>query len=94
MPRFMVERTFFVDEAEMPEVGRRSRDPATEKFPEIKWEHSHVVLSDDGDVRTYCVYDAPDAETVQRHADGLGQHRVDRIVEIVGDVGPGDFPTS
>jgi hypothetical protein len=92
MPRYLVERTFFVSEQEMQEVGRRSRELAVEKFPEITWEHSHVVLDDAGNVRTFCIYGAPDPETIQRHADSLGQHRVDSVHEIAGDVTPGDFP--
>ena len=94
MPRYLVERTFFVSEQEMQEVGRRSREIAVEDFPEITWEHSHVIVDDDGNVKTVCVYAAPDAGTVQRHADALGQHRVESIVEIAGDVTPGDFPLS
>ncbi|HEU5033133.1 MAG TPA: nickel-binding protein [Mycobacteriales bacterium] len=93
MPRYLVERTFFVTEQEMQEVGRRSRELAAEKFPEIVWEHSHVLLDDAGNVKTFCVYGAPDTDTVQRHAEALGQHRVDKIQEIAGDVTPADFPS-
>jgi hypothetical protein len=32
------------------------------------WEHSHVVVDDDGMAGTYCVYEAPDEETVREHA--------------------------
>jgi hypothetical protein len=94
MPRYLVERTFFVSEEEMQEVGRRSREIAVENFPEITWEHSHVIVDDDGNVKTFCIYAAPDTGTVQRHADALGQHRVESIAEIAGDVTPGDFPLS
>jgi len=44
----MVVRTFKVGEAQMPEVGRESREIAEQHFPEITWEHSHVVVDDDG----------------------------------------------
>jgi hypothetical protein len=92
MPRYLVERTFFVTEQEMQEVGRRSREIANEKFPEITWEHSHVLLDEEGNVKTVCVYVAPDQETVRAHAELLGQHRVERVEEIAGDVTPEDFP--
>lgn len=92
MPRYLIERTFFVSEEEMQEVGRRSREIATEKFPQIAWEHSHVLVDETGNVRTVCVYDAPDEQSVLQHAESLGQHRVERISEIVGDVTPQDFP--
>jgi Protein of unknown function (DUF4242) len=92
MPRYVIERTFFVHEQEMPEVGRRSREIATESFPEIVWEHSHVIVDETGGVRTFCVYAAPDRQTVMDHAAALGQHNVDHIHEIAGDVTPADFP--
>ena len=92
MPRYLVERTFFVTEQEMQHVGRRSREVIADRFPEISWEHSHVTVDEQGNVRTFCVYEAPDEGTIQDHADSLGQHRVDRIHEIAGDVTPADFP--
>jgi Protein of unknown function (DUF4242) len=92
MPRYLVERTFFVTEQEMQHVGRRSREVIADRFPEISWEHSHVTVDEQGNVRTFCVYEAPDEGTIQDHADHLGQHRVDRITEIAGDVTPADFP--
>lgn len=76
----------------MPEVGRRSRELTEEEFPEIRWEHSHVVVDDDGIVHTYCVYDAPDEETVRAHSRRLGKHQIDELHEIAGDVTPADFP--
>jgi len=94
MARYLVERTFFVDEAEMSKVGQRSREIITGEFPEIIWEHSHVVLDPAGKVRTYCVYAAPGEEPIRRHAELLGQHQVDSITEIIGDVTPKDFPSS
>jgi Protein of unknown function (DUF4242) len=92
MPRYMIVRSFDVGEAEMPAVGRRSRELTEDEFPEITWEHSHVVVDDSGNVRTYCVYAAPSEELVRAHSSRLGQHRLDLIEEIVGDVTPADFP--
>ena len=92
MPRYMVVRAFDVGEAEMPGVGRRSREMVEGEFPEITWEHSHVVVDDTGMVRTFCVYSAPSEEVVRKHSARLGQHKIDSIDEIVGDVTPADFP--
>jgi hypothetical protein len=92
MARYLVERTFFVSEEEMQHVGRRSRAIAEEKFPEITWEHSHVVVDEAGTVKTFCLYGAPDEDTIRRHADQLGEHRVEGIYEVAGDVTPSDFP--
>jgi len=76
----------------MPEIGRRSRKVIEDKYPQIVWEHSHVVVDDQGNVKTYCVYDAPDEETVAEHAADLGRHSLDGVYEIAGDVTPADFP--
>ncbi|MFL5955751.1 MAG: nickel-binding protein [Gaiellaceae bacterium] len=93
MPRFMVVRDFDVLEPEMPSVGRRSRELVEGEFPEITWEHSHVVVDDEGKVRTYCVYAAPTEEVVRQHSARLGKHQIDSIAEIAGDVTPADFPS-
>ncbi len=92
MPRYLVERAFEVGELEMPRVGRRSRQLTESTFPEITWEHSHVVVDDDGSVRTFCVYAAPSEDIVRRHAAALGEHSLGFVHEIAGDVTPADFP--
>lgn len=92
MPRYLVERQFHVGQNEMPAVGRKSRQIREDHFPEIGWEHSHVVVGDDGRVKTYCVYEAPNEQMVKDHADQLGLHDVRGIYEIAGDVTPADFP--
>ena len=92
MPRYLIVRKFQVGESEMPTVGRRSRQVIEQQFPEITWEHSHVVVDDEGAVSTYCVYAAPTEEMVRSHADDLGQHTIEGIHEIAGDVTPADFP--
>jgi Protein of unknown function (DUF4242) len=92
VPRYLVVRKFDVGENEMPEVGRRSRKTIEQGYPEITWEHSHVVVGDDGLVITYCVYAAPNEEIVRRHAQDLGKHTLDAVMEIAGDVTPADFP--
>ena len=92
MPRYMIVRVFDVTEPEMPAVGRRSRELIENEYVTVVWEHSHVVVDDDGKVRTFCVYEAPNAELVVQHSHSLGRHEVASIQEIVGDVTPADFP--
>lgn len=88
----MIVRSFDVGEPEMPAVGRRSRELTETEFPEITWEHSHVVVDDTGKVRTFCIYVAPSEEVVRAHSTRLGQHEIDSLDEIAGDVTPADFP--
>jgi hypothetical protein len=92
MPRYLIVRSFDVTEDEMPVVGRRSREIVEQQFPEITWEHSHVVVDDAGGVRTFCVYAAPNEDVVRAHSHQLGQHTLDELHEIAGDVTPADFP--
>ena len=92
MPRYLILRQFEVDESQMPPIGRRSRELVEGEFPEIVWEHSHVVVDDDGLVNTYCVYTAPNEEIVREHSTRLGQHKIAFLSEIAGDVSPADFP--
>jgi Protein of unknown function (DUF4242) len=92
MTRYLVERTFTVPIDEMSPVGRDSKRLAKETFTGVTWEHSHVVVTADGTVRTYCVYDAPDEAAIHEHAIALGRHHVDVVHEIAGDVTPDDYP--
>lgn len=92
MPRYLIIRSFDVAEDQMPFIGRRSRELIEEGYPEVIWEHSHVVVDDTGVVRTFCVYDAPTEEVVREHGRKLGKHTLDAVYEIAGDVTPADFP--
>jgi hypothetical protein len=92
MPRYLIVRSFEVGEDQMPPVGRRSRELTEQEFPEITWEHSHVIVDDEGLVHTYCVYEAPNEEIIREHSRMLGQHTLDELQEIAGDVTPADFP--
>ena len=93
MPRYLIVRKFTVAEGDMPAVGRKSRETIEQYFPEITWEHSHVVVDGDGNVSTYCVYGAPDEDTVRQHSQQLGYHEIESLHEIAGDVSPADFPS-
>ena len=77
MTKFLIERKFHVGEADMPEVSRRSKRIAIDSYPEITWLHSHVVVDSAGNVKTYCIYEAPTEEIVRAHADELGLHDVE-----------------
>jgi hypothetical protein len=94
VPRYIIERTWDdLDEEAMDEAATRSKRIAQERYPQIQWEHSHVVMDATGTVKSFCVYDAPEPEILRKHAGELGQHAVDRIFEIAGDISPQDFPT-
>ena len=92
MPRYLIERTYTVDMDGLPTVATRSKAIGHYHYPEIVWEHSHVVVGTDGTPKSFCVYDAPNEEMVREHANRLGDHAVTTIYEIAGDVSPADFP--
>jgi len=69
----------------------RSTELVDTQFTDIVWEHSHVVTTGDGTVKTFCVYQSPTEELVHEHAEALGGHTIEGIFEIGGDVKPDDF---
>jgi hypothetical protein len=92
MPRYLIERTYTVDMDAVPEVATRSKAIGHHRYPEIVWEHSHVVVDNEGNPKSFCIYAAPNEEMVREHAERLGAHYVETIYEIAGDVTPDDFP--
>jgi hypothetical protein len=93
MPRYLIERTYSIDEDEMPALGQRMKAISADQFPELVWEHSHVVADESGTIKSFCVYEAPSAEMVRSHAAVVGSHQVESVYEIGGDVTPADFPS-
>jgi hypothetical protein len=92
MPRYLVERRFDqMSDEELDALTVSSKTIAAQRFPDVVWEHSHVVSGDDGHVTTYCVYGAPTPERVREHAAAFGGHHIVRLFEIVGDINPDDI---
>jgi hypothetical protein len=91
MPRYMIERVYdSAVQEDMDRIGVRSVRVAIEEFPDITWDHSHVV-SDESGVKSFCVYEAPSEEVLRNHATKVGGHTVTRMYEIAADVTPDDF---
>jgi hypothetical protein len=91
MPRYLIERVYGQAEQEaMQNIGQRMKHVAETEFPEVKWEHSHVV-SDESGIKSYCVYEAPNEEQLRQHGEMVREHTIAHIYEIAGDVTPADF---
>ena len=89
MPRYLVERYFDrISDDEMLALSVSSDRIATERFPEITWDHSHVCVDGEGAITTFCIYEAPSEEVVRAHATAFGGHSISRICEIADDVTP------
>lgn len=67
MPEFVIEREIpgigNLSDAEFQKIAKKSVAVLKEMGPEIRWLHSYVT----GD-KIYCVYLAPDEETIREHA--------------------------
>jgi hypothetical protein len=84
MPEFVIEREIpgagNLSEAELQAVARKSVGVLKDMGPAIKWLHSYVT----GD-KIYCVYLAPDEETVREHArrGGFPANRISAVRRMI-----------
>jgi hypothetical protein len=93
MPRYMIERLFDQGEPPTPAVSQTSIRLMQDDFGDLVWEHSHVIVDDEqGFVRTFCVYQAPDEQRLRDHAGKLVKHTIINVYEIEADVAPADIP--
>lgn len=71
---------------ELDRIAEHSQQIRAERFPEITWEHTHVVRGPDG-LKAFCLYESPNAESVKAHAEALGLP-VERFYEVETDLAP------
>ena len=87
MPRYLIERSLGAISAdELDAAAERSSEVREQSYPQIVWEHTHVVSAPDG-VKAFCVYEAPDTDTLRRHAADAGLP-IDRMYEVAADLVP------
>jgi hypothetical protein len=56
MPRYLMERNVGdVTREELDRIADRSQQIRAERFPEITWEHTHVVRTPEG-LMAFCFY--------------------------------------
>jgi len=86
MDQFVIEREIpgagSLSEAEIEEVSLRSLASLNELGPQIQWLHSYVTED-----KVYCVYLAPDEDTIREHARRAGIP-ADRIAAVRRLLGP------
>ncbi|MBJ7328779.1 MAG: DUF4242 domain-containing protein [Solirubrobacteraceae bacterium] len=87
MPRYFVTRVLGeISDEELDAAAHNSTRVREESFPDIGWEHSHVVRTPEG--RTgYCVYVASDPDRIRAHAAAAGLP-ADSVLEIERDLLP------
>ena len=87
MPRFFLERTVGdVTRDELDAIAARSQEIRAARYPQITWEHTHVVRTDEG-MKAFCLYEAPDGASVREHAAELGLP-LERFYEVETDHEP------
>ena len=71
MPKFVIEREVpgagELTDAQLREISQKSVGVLKAMGPQIQWLHSYVTGN-----KVYCVYLAPDEETIQEHAKRVG----------------------
>jgi Nickel responsive protein SCO4226-like len=84
MPKYVIEREMpmagTLSEAELQGASQQSCRVLEEMGPQIQWVQSFVT----GD-KIYCIYIAPDEETVRRHAanSGFPANQVNQVAAII-----------
>jgi Protein of unknown function (DUF4242) len=84
MPQFVIERDMpgagALSEEQIREVSLRSLQTLQEMGPQIQWLHSYVTED-----KMYCVYLAPDENTIREHArrTGVPANRVAAVRRLI-----------
>lgn len=84
MPQFVIEREIpgagSLSEEQVREVSLRSLQALKEIGPQIQWLHSYVT-----EEKVYCVYLAPDEDTIREHARraGIPANRVTAVRRLI-----------
>ena len=80
MPKFIIERDIAgagqMSAQELQAISRKSCGVLNEMGPQIQWRESYVTQD-----KVYCVYIAPDEETVREHA-RRGGFPADRVSQV------------
>lgn len=85
MPQFVIEREIpgagALSEDQVRELSLRSLQTLKEMGPQIQWLHSYVTED-----KVYCVYLAPDEDSVREHArrTGIPVNRVAAVRRLIG----------
>ncbi len=83
MPKFVIEREIpgagKLSNSQLQATSQKSSD-VMQEIGDIHWVHSYVTAD-----KIYCVYVAPDEETVLRHAQeaGLPANRISKVCTTV-----------
>ena len=84
MPQFVIEREIpgagSLSEAQIREISLQSLQILKEMGPQIQWLNSYVTED-----KVYCVYLAPDEQTIREHAlrSGIPANRISAVRRLI-----------
>lgn len=84
MPKYLIERDIpnagALSAGDLQGIAQKSCAILSQMGPQIQWLHSYVTQD-----KVYCVYIAPDAETIREHAaqGGFPANRVEAIKAVI-----------
>lgn len=87
MPRYIIERELpgagNLSQSELQAVSQKSCGVLDQLGPRIQWVESFVT-----DDKIYCVYQAPNKEMIQQHAEmgGFPANRIEEIRTVISPV--------
>ncbi len=87
MPQFVIEREVpgagSMSEAQIREISLQSLQTLKEIGPQIQWVHSYVTED-----KIYCIYVAPDENTIREHArrSGIPADRIAAVRRLLDPV--------
>lgn len=87
MPQFVIEREIpgagTLSEVQIRDMSMRSLQTLNDLGPQIQWLHSYVTED-----KVYCIYLAPDEDTVREHARrvGIPADRVSAVRRLIDPV--------
>ena len=89
MPQFVIERAIpgagTLSETQIRDISLRSLQALKEMGPQIQWLHSYVTED-----KVYCIYLAPDEDTIREHARKVGIP-ADRVSAVRRLIDPAKF---
>jgi hypothetical protein len=89
MPQFVIEREIpgagKLSEIQIRDIALRSLETLKEMGPQIQWLHSYVTED-----KVYCVYLAPDEDSIREHARRAGIP-ADRVAAVRRMLGPANL---
>ncbi len=84
MPKYVIERELpgagKLSKAELKAISQKSNGILKDLGPQIQWVESYVT-----DNKIYCVYNAPNVEIIQKHAEcgGFPANEINQVRSVI-----------